>query len=240
MTLLHLCHLKKRSIWEQLELEEALLRADDRNWCIINEGSPPAIVMGISGNVDELVHKDKLVHSPIPIIRRFSGGGTVVIDEKTLFVTFIFQKSDVDLGQCPRKIMQWTEALYRPVFHPEDFSLIETDYVLGKRKIGGNAQYMTKSRWLHHTSFLWDYNDARMSLLKMPPKAPEYRKEREHHSFVDRLKNYYSSIDILTKRLVDTLHRHFEIISLSENEDMVSEVRQRPHRKALSLVVIHS
>lgn len=37
-------------ILRQLQLEEALLRVDDRNWCIINDGAAtPAIVMGISG-----------------------------------------------------------------------------------------------------------------------------------------------------------------------------------------------
>lgn len=45
-----LLHLQKVPILRQLLLEEALLRADTRNWCIINNGtSVPAIVMGISG-----------------------------------------------------------------------------------------------------------------------------------------------------------------------------------------------
>ena len=42
-------------IYDQLLLEEALLRSDTRNWCIISEGSPPAIVMGISGKKHELI-----------------------------------------------------------------------------------------------------------------------------------------------------------------------------------------
>ena len=46
---LHLLNLSCFPIFQQLQIEEALLRADQRNWCIINTGSPPAIVMGISG-----------------------------------------------------------------------------------------------------------------------------------------------------------------------------------------------
>ena len=30
-------------------------------------------------------------------------------------------------------------------------------------------------RWVHHTSFLWDYREERMTLLKQPHKQPEYR-----------------------------------------------------------------
>ncbi|MDB6081317.1 MAG: putative lipoate-protein ligase [Chlamydiia bacterium] len=228
---LNFLELKNTPIFEQLAIEEALLRADDNNWCIINRGSTPAIVMGISGCADELINKERLAKIPLPVIRRFSGGGTVVIDEETLFVTFIFQKEDVDLGQCPRKIMQWTELLYQPVFQPEDFKLIETDYVIGERKIGGNAQYMTKSRWLHHTSFLWDYKLEFMQLLQMPFRVPEYRKSREHTAFIDCLKNYYPSIDFLKDKLIHTLRLRFDLLPSSESR--ITQIMQKPHRKAL-------
>ena len=50
-----------------------------------------------------------------------------------------------------------------------------SDYIFGDRKFGGNAQAITRQRWLHHTSFLWDFRDDRMALLQHPEKAPEYR-----------------------------------------------------------------
>ncbi len=50
MHVVKLLRLHKVPILRQLLLEEALLRADSSNWCIINNGtSVPAIVMGISG-----------------------------------------------------------------------------------------------------------------------------------------------------------------------------------------------
>ncbi len=52
------------------------------------------------------------------------------------------------------------------------------DYAFGQRKFGGNAQAITKARWLHHTSLLWDFDDARMRLLKHPSRTPEYRAVR--------------------------------------------------------------
>jgi lipoate-protein ligase A len=45
-------------------------------------------------------------------------------------------------------------------------------------KFGGNAQAITKQRFLHHTSLLWDYHDSRMKLLKHPAKIPDYRAVR--------------------------------------------------------------
>lgn len=49
------------------------------------------------------------------------------------------------------------------------------DYAFGSRKFGGNAQSITKNRWVHHTSFLWDYDVSNMDYLKLPMRAPEYR-----------------------------------------------------------------
>ena len=57
--IVHLIHLKGMSIFDQLTLEEQLLRDDSRNFCILSEGSSPAIVMGISGKPEELIHIPK-------------------------------------------------------------------------------------------------------------------------------------------------------------------------------------
>ena len=49
-----LLRLQRLPILQQLRLEEALLRADDGNWFLLNDGTPePTIVMGISGSVTD-------------------------------------------------------------------------------------------------------------------------------------------------------------------------------------------
>ena len=48
--LIKVLQLRQVPILRQLHLEEALLRADEGNWCILNDGTAqPAIVLGISG-----------------------------------------------------------------------------------------------------------------------------------------------------------------------------------------------
>ena len=229
---LNICLLEGVAIQKQLAIEEALLRTDTENWCIINCGSSPAIVLGISGVLQEHLDSHEVM---MPIIRRFSGGGTVVVDENTLFVTFIFQKQSLDFGQCPQKILEWTEQLYQPVFHPEPFRLLENDYVIGEKKIGGNAQYMTKHCWLHHTTFLWDYRPEYMQLLKMPPKMPLYRAARGHIDFIDSLKQYYPSMHYLQERLLETLSKQFVLNRQRQKE--INEIVNRPHRKATEQIL---
>jgi hypothetical protein len=69
--------------------------------------------------------------------------------------------------------------------------LVENDYVLDDRKIGGNAQCISSGGFLHHTSFLWDWNDDNMNYLSLPHKRPTYRGDRSHDEFLVRLKDTY-------------------------------------------------
>lgn len=230
---LYCLRLKACPIFQQLQLEEALLRADQRNWCILNEGTNPAIVMGISGKIGQLVNPELLKQKPIPIIRRFSGGGTVVVDENTLFSTFIFNKDDVRVPCCPKNILEWTGGLYRTVLPELDFQVRENDYALGNKKFGGNAQYMRHQRWLHHSSLLWDFNSEHMNYLLFPPKTPLYRQNRGHADFLCKLSAYLNHKQEFADRFLEELNRTFKVISVQHEE--VLQILERPHRKATAV-----
>lgn len=225
---LYLIHKKQLPILEQLFLEEALLRADTRNFCLINEGTAPAIVMGISGKKELLVEED----STLPLIRRFSGGGTVVVDEKTLFITFIFNHKEAQVLLQPEAIMKWSEPIYLPVFDHPLFRLRENDYVIGEKKCGGNAQYLCKDRFLHHTSFLWDFDREKMAHLKHPLKTPSYRANRNHEDFLCTLNQFFEDQDLWIERFKNNLSKQFKIHSFQTHEE--KEVMARPHRRATS------
>lgn len=194
-------------------MEEDLLRNDPRNFCIVNQGSPKTIVMGVSSKPESLLDLQKISEDHISVIRRFSGGGTVIVDEETLFVTFIFSKEALDVPLFPEPIMRWTADVYTQAWKIPDFSLKENDYVIGDKKCGGNAQYIKKNRWLHHTSFLWNYRAENMKYLLLPSKRPQYRQDREHDAFLCRLKDYWpSSSEDLVLSLKQELVKRFYIL----------------------------
>lgn len=207
---LKLLHIKGASIFEQLQLEEKLLRVTNENWCVFNEGSSPAIVLGISGKPPELVDLNKLKKTPVPLIKRYSGGGTVIVDENTLFVSFIFQKDVHDFPCYPEPILRWSEGFYKEALSIPHFHLRENDYVIDHLKCGGNAQYIQKHRFVHHTTFLWDYEQTKMDLLLHPPKTPSYRKGRSHQDFLCCLKDHLPSKDAFIAGIKSALaNRYF-------------------------------
>jgi lipoate-protein ligase A len=231
---LHLLHLKNCSILTQLQIEEALLRLDERNFCLINEGSSPAIVLGISGKVSELVDQEKLRRTPLPLIKRFSGGGTVVVDENTLFLSFICQKSLCPFPCYPEPLLRWTAELYQEAFAIADFHLRENDYAIGERKCGGNAQYLRKERFVHHTTFLWGFAAERMELLLHPKKTPAYRSGRNHEEFLCKLRDHAPSQDVLIEGVKRVLGKRYRVEEARLEE--LLPLLELPHRRATEVI----
>jgi len=200
-------------IWRQLMLEEALLRSDERSWFIWNSGSMPAIVLGMSNSLEQLVDLDQAYAQGIPILRRFSAGGAVVVDQQTRFTSWIVQQQDLpNVKAEPHAILQWTGALLDPL----GVTIHGQDYTMGGRKIAGNAQYIRRSRWLHHSCFLWDYSCQLMNLLHLPSKQPEYRRNRSHADFCTRLSSHLQHPEILLETILNGLSAYFKIEEVAE------------------------
>ena len=232
-------------------------------------GSDAAVVLGIGGKPDLLLNVDHVQRDNVPVLRRFSGGGTVVLDHNSIWTTIIGRRNDDEEGSIsptiipvdpyPRPIMEWSMKLFGPAVDalgrripetqtarpteadsgrqlrhrrtmvldnkscgtentgrvvtlppassgkddsvlessslssslPPTLALRENDYVLGTRKVAGNAQSIGKSGWLHHTSWLWDYDPDHMTYLRLPPKRPDYRKDRKHTDFLTTLQHTF-------------------------------------------------
>ncbi|KAK5576075.1 hypothetical protein RB653_007213 [Dictyostelium firmibasis] len=262
--MIRLLRLNKFPILKQLQIEEALYRAPNSgNWIIINNGTPePIVIVGISGRADKLVNLDEVESRGIQTMKRFSGGGTVVADENTLFSSILLEFETLkqlfptlsaissssssstlpsinDGNIYPKDIMNWSaNSFYKHVFHEQiDFSLQENDYAFGKLKFGGNAQSFSKHKFLHHTSFLYDFKDDHMmACLKQPDKIPEYRRNRDHLSFLCKLKDRYQSKDHIINNLLKTINNlptspSIKEVTLEEAEQFLSN----PHPKSNQL-----
>jgi lipoate-protein ligase A len=184
---LRVIELKKMPIFQMLALEEHLLEMPCENYLLINYGTPDAIVLGKSN--DRIALVDEKVD--VPLIRRFSGGGTVYVDHSTLFITWILSK-ELTSAKCVDTLFDWTVKTIKKTHPLLEFNRIETDYVIQDKKVGGTAQYVKKDRILHHTSFLFDYSKEKLSVLKQPLKAPAYRQNRSHEEFLTTLNTRFA------------------------------------------------
>jgi lipoate-protein ligase A len=150
-----------------------------------------AIVLGASRRLAEDVHVDFCRDDGVPILRRSSGGGTVVVGPGALNVSLILPESEapglaaVDVAQ--RYVLDRIAKSIRRA-GPAVSVAGRGDLALGDRKCGGSAQRRLKHWFMVHCSILYDFPIERIvRYLKVPARQPEYRQGRAHQDFLSNL-----------------------------------------------------
>lgn len=189
---------------ENLACDEALL-----NWCESGEGaeclrfweSPePFIVVGYANKVETEVNVSACEARKIPILRRCSGGGTVVQGPGCLNYTLVLPITKEgplhSIAVANQFIMRRNRAAIDTLFprtktrnpRPETAIRGHTDLAIGGRKFSGNSQRRRKHFLLFHGTFLLNFDLARIGdLLRMPSKQPDYRESRNHDDFLTNI-----------------------------------------------------
>jgi lipoate-protein ligase A len=174
---------------ENLALDEALLLdaeagAGDvlRFW----EWPDPAVVLGAGGQRHAEVDVARCRHDGVPIVRRASGGGTVLLGRGCLLYSLVLSMVDrpevADLRASYRAIGERMKVAFAEVGSEVDG---QSDLVIAGRKFSGNAQQRKRTHILHHGTILYDFDLSRIGdYLRHPPRMPDYRRDRPHLEFV--------------------------------------------------------
>ena len=127
----------------------------------------PAVVLGHHQNVLQEVNVRACWQENIPILRRISGGGTVVHDEGNLNIAFITEHTLRNFNQYRNFLQPIVRTLQRlgvPVEPDEHNNL----HIRGK-KISGNAQFSSRGRLLSHGTLLFNSDLSRLKKLLQVP-----------------------------------------------------------------------
>ena len=197
---------------ENLACDEALL-----DWCDAGDGPEVLrfwepqqhfVVVGCSNRVEREVNVAACQQFGIPILRRCSGGGTVLQGPGCLSYSLILRiDSDPALQTVTgtnRFVMERNRAALEPLLtrssrrkealsfkseirNPKSEIAVRghTDLVFDNRKFSGNAQRRRRRAVLFHGSFLLNSDLALIErVLQMPSKQPDYRQSRSHGEFL--------------------------------------------------------
>ena len=186
------------SVAENLALDEALLaEAHDglfagvvvRTWM----AREPAVVLGSSSQVSQEVDLAACEAEGVAIVRRPSGGLTVVIGPGCLMWTVVATWP----GPTPA-----IDRIHAAVLDPLSAALRAADRAVVRRgssdlaidisgelrKVSGNALRVRRQAVLYHGTLLDDFDLGLVSrVLRHPPREPEYRAGRDHGSFLANL-----------------------------------------------------
>jgi lipoate-protein ligase A len=180
---------------DNVALDEALVTAAEegtggetlRVW----ELDHRAVVLGASGRMAEEVDLDACRADRLPIARRSSGGGTVLIGPGALnFAVVLPVDADprlkgVDTTQA--YVLERTAEAIRTL-GPDAVVLGSGDLTIDGRKFSGSAQRRLKRWVMVHATILYGLDPAMISRYLRPPKRqPSYREGRSHGDFLTRL-----------------------------------------------------
>ena len=177
---------------ENLALDEALLDEVDeqdgdpvlRFW----ESDRLFVVLGAASRQVDDVHLTACEQDDVPILRRASGGGTVLQGPGCLSYAFILplqlHPSLATIRDTNQFILERVAGALRR-WEPAIAFLGISDLAVNQMKVSGNAQRRTRRALLFHGTVLYRMPaDVIARYLKHPARQPEYRRNRTHGSFL--------------------------------------------------------
>jgi lipoate-protein ligase A len=179
---------------ENLALDEALLLSAEagesgevlRLW----EWPALAVVLGAGGSIAIDVNEAACQIDGVPIHRRPSGGGTVLLGRGCLLFSLVlaFERAAElrYVNSSYRWILSRIANALRPIGPIEPAGI--SDLALSGLKVSGNSQQRKARHVLHHGTLLYDFDLRKIArYLNSPERAPDYRNGRDHATFVANL-----------------------------------------------------
>jgi lipoate-protein ligase A len=218
MTSFRLLDLTLPSPVENLALDEALLeeaeqRQSDpvlRFW----ESDRHVVVLGRSSRLTDDVHLDACQADGVPILRRASGGGTVLQGPGCLSYAFVMPlKMSADLRDIRSSNTFILHRLAHALSQWQPRTAVQgiSDLAIDGRKISGNAQRRTRNALLFHGTILYRMDaEVIARYLKQPKRQPQYRSDRSHREF---LRTIDVPAEDLKKAIADAWHAHIKLRS---------------------------
>jgi lipoate-protein ligase A len=193
---MHLLELTLPTPEANIALDEALLEeaeAAGDEWEVLRiwEAPAPLVVIGRSSRIEEEVDIARCRERGVPVIRRSSGGASIVAGPGCLMYAVV-------LSYARRPQLKNLDEAHRTVLQPLAAALAQlepgiswagtSDLAIGAHKFSGNSLRCKRSHLVYHGTLLYDFPLALVGeLLKTPPRQPEYRHGRAHGDFVANL-----------------------------------------------------
>jgi len=181
------------------------------------------IVLGRISVLQDDVKLSTVVNDGLSVLRRSSGGGTVVQGKGCLNYTLILSKAKHPSIQNIKNsycyiLEKLTKALNTLGLETKYFPVSDVVLTNLMKKISGNAQKRAKKFILHHGTILYDFNLKQIEkYLKMPKDIPEYRKDRNHIDFVANIHCKQNDIKESLKRVFKVKNQESRINDEEKN-----------------------
>ena len=149
------------------------------------------VVLGRTSNPAEDIYIEEALCDQIPVLRRASGGGTVLQGKGCLNYALILSKEKnpqvMKIRESYQFILGKIVQSLKNLGIAAEFKPI-SDLAVGEKKFSGNAQKRGKKFILHHGTILYGFDLSLIEkYLTIPKNIPEYRRGRAHRDLIVNL-----------------------------------------------------
>lgn len=184
------------------------------------------IVLGRISKEARDINIEEVRRDRIPVLRRPSGGGTVLQGKGCLNYSLILSKNRPQISDLKNSyqfilnkvILTLKKLSVEAGFFPvSDVALID-----GHKKISGNAQKRSRQFILHHGTLLFNFGLNNIEkYLKIPEGIPEYRGGRSHLEFVANIPSQAEEFKSWFCKMFD-LDRREHTLTVKEKQCLAS------------------
>jgi lipoate---protein ligase len=197
-------------------LPDSKLLESDNDRFLIWSSDKLYIVLGASNYPEESLITQNVRHDNIPVLKRPSGGQTVLLSPDNLVLSIVFTgKNALPSGKLFYKINSiLISALEEAGLTNLSISGISDISISGK-KLSGSAIYKNKEKLLYHVVInTGEPSSTFERYLKHPVREPQYRNGRNHKDFITSLKDngYNGGTDELGQILMRRLNQNLNLL----------------------------
>jgi lipoate-protein ligase A len=178
---------------ESGELPDEVLRLwePDQHFVVLGRSSDPTVEVNLAA----------CRRKNIPILRRASGGGTILAGPGCLMYAVVLRHAGIQesrsISRCHEHVLERMVACLAPLallapLVPGVRSAGTSDLVIQTedtlKKLSGNALRMKREFFLYHGTLLYNFDlDLVSQILAAPTREPLYRANRAHGEFIANL-----------------------------------------------------
>jgi lipoate-protein ligase A len=175
------------------------------------ETQTPCVVLSSSNDPAVEAREEACRGEGIPVLRRKGGGGTVLLGPGCVVLTLAFRARDLfnNAHYFRRVNALWIEALETAYGIKGLATRGISDISHGELKVAGTSVFRRKHLFVYQGSLLVDADlDGISRYLAHPSREPDYRKGRDHRSFLTTLRAL--GVEASAEEVARACAQHFE------------------------------
>jgi lipoate-protein ligase A len=152
------------------------------------------VILGASNRADTEIHEEVCALDHVPVLKRYGGGGTVVLHPGCVVVGVGLWVKSPFQNQMYFQLLNQAIINGLALWNPACGVLSQngiSDICIGSKKIAGTSLFRSKHYLLYQASILVD---PKLHLieryLRHPSKEPNYRLNRSHSDFLTSLQEF--------------------------------------------------